>query len=379
VKIVSVEPLLIDRYLFVQIRTDAGFVGLGESGTWGHLEASAAAIAKFGDYLVGQDPSRIEHHWNVMYRSGHFRGSAIMGAISAIDIALWDIKGKSFGVPVYELLGGKTRDKARVYYHVKGPTVDAQVEKCIEAKERGFTAVGHLNPFLDQARSETYFQTHAAKIDGAVEAVRRYREALGNDVDICLEIHRRLSPAEAIVLGRAIEPYRVMFYEDPILPDNFDAMAEVASQIAIPIATGERLMGVHEFQMLLERRAAQYARICVCVAGGISGAKKIAALAEAHHKFVIPHNPLSPVSTAACLQLDASIENLAIQELPDHADESPDKDLMKEPLRVENGFLIVPDAPGIGVELIDDARATFPPKPRRIGTRLNVDGSVVDQ
>jgi galactonate dehydratase len=379
VKIVSVEPLLIDRYLFVQIRTDAGFVGLGESGTWGHLEASAAAIAKFGDYLVGHDPARIEHHWNVMYRSGHFRGSAIMGAISAIDIALWDIKGKSFGVPVYELLGGKTRNKARVYYHVKGPTVDAQVEKCIEAKERGFTAVGHLNPFLDQARSDTYFQTHAAKIDGAVEAVRRYREAIGNNVDICLEIHRRLSPAEAIVLGRAIEPYRVMFYEDPILPDNFDAMAEVAGQIGIPIATGERLMGIHEFQMLLERRATQYARICVCVAGGISGAKKIAALAEAHHKFVIPHNPLSPVSTAACLQLDASIENIAIQELPDHADESPDKDLVKERLRVENGFLIVPDAPGIGVELIDDARAKFPPKPRRIGTRLNVDGSVVDQ
>src|SRR5204863_3530742 len=148
-KITSVEPMLVDRYLFVQIRTDTGLVGLGESGTWGHLEASAAAIAKFGDYLVGQDPSRIEHHWNVMYRSGHFRGAAIMGAISAIDIALWDIKGKSFAVPVYELLGGKTRDKARVYYHVKGPTVDAQVEKCIEARERGYTAVGHLNPFLD--------------------------------------------------------------------------------------------------------------------------------------------------------------------------------------------------------------------------------------
>ncbi|MCC7367334.1 MAG: galactonate dehydratase [Chloroflexi bacterium] len=378
-KIVSVEPMLIDRYLFVRITTDKGLVGVGESGTWGHLEASAAAIAKFGDYLVGKDPSPIEHHWNVMYRSGHFRGSAIMGAISAIDIALWDIKGKSFGVPVYELLGGKTRTKARVYYHVKGPTIDAQVEKCVEAKEAGYTAVGHLNPFLDEARSQTYFQTHAAKIEGAIENVRRYREAVGNDVDLCLEIHRRLSPAEAIVLGRAIEQYRPMFYEDPILPDNFDAMAEVASQIGIPIATGERLMGIHEFQMLLERRATQYVRICVCVAGGISGAKKIAALAEAHHKFVIPHNPLSPVSTAACLQLDASIPNLAIQELPDHADETPDKDLLKERLRVENGFLLIPEGPGIGVELIDDVREKFPPKPRPVGTRLNVDGSVVDQ
>jgi galactonate dehydratase len=138
-------------------------------------------------------------------------------------------------------------------------------------------------------------------------------------------------------------------------------------------------MGVHEFQMLLERRATQYARVCVCVAGGISGAKKIAALAESHHKFVIPHNPLSPISTAACLQLDACIPNLAIQELPDHADETPDKDLLKEPLRVEKGFLLIPDGPGIGVELIDDAQKRFPPKPRKIGTRLNMDGSVVDQ
>jgi len=378
-KIVSVEPMLIDRYLFVQVRTDSGLVGLGESGTWGHLEASAAAIAKFGDYLVGQDPFRIEHHWNVMYRSGHFRGAAIMGAISAIDIALWDIKGKAFGVPVYELLGGKTRDRARVYYHVKGPTVEEQVARCVEAKERGFTAVGHLNPFLDEARSKTYFQTHAAKINGAIAAVRAYREAVGDDVDLCLEIHRRLSPAEAIVLGRGIEEFRPMFYEDPILPDNFDAMAEVASQIAIPIATGERLMGVHEFQMLLERRATQYVRICVCVAGGISGAKKIAALAESHHKFIIPHNPLSPVSTAACLQVDACIPNLAIQELPDHSDESPDKDLLTNRLTVENGFLVIPDAPGIGVELIPDAREKFPPRPRPVGTRLNVDGSVIDQ
>src|SRR5205807_3854945 len=134
-------PMLVDRYLFVQIRTDKGITGVGESGTWGHLEASAAALAKFGDYLEGQDPFRIEHHWNVMYRSGHFRGAAIMGAISAVDIALWDIKGKALGVPVYELLGGKSRDRARVYCHVKGPTVEAQVELCQEARRRGFTAV----------------------------------------------------------------------------------------------------------------------------------------------------------------------------------------------------------------------------------------------
>ncbi len=378
-KITAVEPLHIDRYLFVQVHTDAGLVGLGESGTWGHLEASAAAIRKFGEYLVGKDPTRIEHHWNVMYRSGHFRGAAIMGAISAIDIALWDIKGKQFGVPVYELLGGKTRDRARVYYHVKGPTVEAQVAKCVEAKERGFTAVGHLNPFLDEDRAVPYFKTHAAKINDAIDTVRQYREAVGDDVDLCLEIHRRLSPAEAIALGRGIEPYRPMFYEDPILPDNFDAMAEVAAQIGVPIATGERLLGIHEFEMLLARGGTQYVRASVCVAGGISGAKKIAALAEAHHKSVVPHNPLSPVSTAACLQVAASIPNLGIQELPDHADEAPDRELVTQNLRVERGFLVISDAPGIGVELAPDASEKFPPKPRPVGTRLNLDGSVIDQ
>src|SRR4051794_23896552 len=205
-KITAVEPMLVDRYLFVQIRTDAGFVGVGESGTWGHLEASAAALAKFGDYLVGQDPFRIEHHWNVMYRSGHFRGAAIMGAISAIDIALWDIKGKALGVPVYELLGGKCRDKARVYYHVRGATPEELVAKCVDAKRRGFTAVGHLSPFGDEPRNQPYFKTHAQKINDAIDTVRRCREAVGDAVDLCIEIHRRLTPAEAVVLVRGIEP-----------------------------------------------------------------------------------------------------------------------------------------------------------------------------
>ncbi len=378
-KIVSVEALRIDRFLYALVHTDDGIVGLGESGAWGHLEASEAAIDKFGRYLVGQDPARIEHHWNVMYRSGHFRGAAIMGAISAIDIALWDIKGKALGVPVYQLLGGKTRDKARVYFHVKGPTAAEQVALCREAKRRGFTAVGHLNPFLDEDRAIPYFKTHAAKIRGAIDVVRQYREAVGDEVDLCLEIHRRLSPAEAIALGRGIEPYHPMFYEDPILPDNFDAMAQVAQQIGVPIATGERLLNVHEFAMLVERRAVQYLRPSVCVVGGISGAKKIAALAEAHHLSIVPHNPLSPVSTAACLQVAASIPNLGIQEYPETQDEPPQSEIVRGRARVENGFLIVTDRPGIGVELAPDAREKFPPTPRPIGTRLNTDGSVVDQ
>jgi galactonate dehydratase len=317
-KITRVETVPVDRYLFVRVHTDAGIVGLGESGTWGYLEASEKVVEKFAHYLVGEDPLRIEHHWQYMYRSSHFRGAAIMGALSAIDIALWDIAGKHFGVPVYQLLGGKTRDKCRVYYHVFGRTREQLVQGCVDAKEKGFTAVGHLTPFADEPRDQPYFKTHAAKMGDAIETVRQYREAVGNDVDLCIEIHRQLTPAEAVVLGRGIEPYHPYFYEDPVTPDNFDEMAEVAKQIAIPIATGERLHTIWEFEMLLQRGAVQYVRPDVCMCGGITGAKKIAALAEAHHVGVVPHNPLSPVSTAACVQIAACIPNFALQEgVPD--------------------------------------------------------------
>jgi galactonate dehydratase len=380
-KITGVEVLPIDRYLFVQIHTDAGVTGLGESGTHAHQEAAQAALEKFGRYLVGEDPRRIEHHWNVMYRSGHFRGAAIMGAISAIDIALWDIKGKTLGVPVYDLLGGRCRDKARVYYHVRGATIAELVARCVDAKQRGFTAVGHLSPFLDEPRSQPYFKTHAQKIRGAIETIRRCREAVGDEVDLCVEIHRRLTPAEAVVLARGIEPYHPMFYEDPILPDNFDAMGLVAQQIAVPLATGERLHTIQEFQMLLTRGAVQYVRPDVCLAGGISGSKKIAALAEAHNVGVVPHNPngLSPVSTAACLQIAACVPNLAIQEYSHTEHEPPKSELVTRTMRCEGGFLIVPDAPGIGIELAPEAREKYPPVRRNVGTRLHVDGSVVDQ
>ncbi len=378
-RITAVEPLLIDRYLFVQIHTDAGLVGLGESGAWGHLEASEAALRKFGEYLAGQDPFRIEHHLNVMHRWSYFRGAAIMGAISAIDIALWDIKGKALGVPVYELLGGQVRNKVRVYYHVIAPTLEDQLVKCAEAKRQGFTALGHLNPFFDEPEEQRYFKPHAAKIGDAVDAVRQYRAAVGDDVDLCIEIHRRLTAAEAITLGRAIEQYRPFFYEDPVPPDNVDVMAEVARHIGIPIATGERLLGLPEFAVLVDRRAAQYLRPCLGVAGGISGAKKIAALAEGHGLGVVPHNPLSPVSTAACLHVGAAIPNLAIQEWPAGQERSPQSEIVLGLPKAVAGFLPVPTAPGIGVTLAPDAQTKYPPRKRPVRARLNVDGSICDQ
>lgn len=378
-KITRIESIPVDRYLFVQVHTDEGLVGLGESGTWGYLEASQAAMETFKRYLVGQDPLRIEHHWQYCYRWSHFRGAAIMGALSAIDLALWDIAGKWFGVPCYQLLGGKCRDKARVYYHVFGRTKGELIEGCVDAKRKGFTAVGHLTPFLDEPHEVPYYKTHVDKIEDAIETVGRYREAVGKEVDLCIEIHRRLSPAEAIALARGIEQYHPFFYEDPILPDSFDAMALVAQHINIPIATGERLHTIYEFEALLSRGAVQYVRPDVCLAGGLSHSKKIAALAEAHHVGVVPHNPLSPVSTAACVQLAACIPNFALQEFPKGEFEPPKSDIVKTALRLEAGYLIIPDVPGLGVELVEDAARRFPYRPREVHTRLNVDGSVVDQ
>ncbi len=379
-KITAVEAVPVDRYLFTRVHTDSGIVGFGESGAWGFLEASAAAMEKFGRYLVGKDPLQIEHHWQNMYRTSHFRGAAIMGALSALDIALWDIAGKHFGVPAYQLLGGKTRNKARVYYHVYGDTREKLVQGVRDAREAGFTAVGHLTPFLDESKGVPFFKTHSDKMGDAIEAVAAYREAAGTGVDLCIEIHRQLTPTESITLAKGIEQFHPLFYEDPILPDNFDAMGLVAQNVSIPIATGERIHTIHEFAMLLARGAVQYIRPDVCLAGGLTHSKKIAAVAEAHYVGVVPHNPLSPISTAACLQLAASIPNFTIQEYPIGELEPPKSEIVKEPLKQEAGFLIIPDGPGIGVELADDAETKFPPIAYgEIGARLNVDGSVMDQ
>ena len=223
----KVESVVVDRFLYVRACTrTSGIVGLGESGTWGQLEASAASIAKYGDYLVGQDPFPIEHHWNVMLRANHFTGGAITGAVSAIDIALWDIKGKFFNVPVYGVVGRQSaahKALALLYGHVKGRSIEKLVEEAVRLKKAGFTALGHLNPLLDEDEREPYYKSHAAKIEGAIDNVRRLREAVGPSIDLCIEIHRRLTPPEAIALARGIEKYTPMFYEDPLWPNSFDA------------------------------------------------------------------------------------------------------------------------------------------------------------
>ena len=385
-RIESVTPIFIDRYLFVEITTDNGLVGLGESGAWGFQEGTAATVAKFAGYLVGKDPLKIEHHWQYMYRWTHFRGSVIMGAISAIDIALWDIMGKHFDAPVHALLGGSVRDRARVYLHVFGETTDQLCDGIAQARKDGFTAVGHLTPFLDSPREEAYFETHVSKIKNATAAVGRYREAAGGDVDLCIEIHRRLAPFEAVQLGLAIEQYTPLFFEDPVLPDNVDEMAYVASKINIPIATGERFTSLWEFQMLLARGGAQIVRPDICLVGGITGARKIAALAEASHVGVVPHNPLSAVSTAACLQIAATAPNFILQEFPSDSwsrtgDVRPDSDglVTGAPSHDGDGFVTISNEAGIGVALQPKAAESYPYIKRGILTRLHTDGSVMDQ
>ncbi len=394
-KITEIKVIQANMFMYVKIFTDEGFSGVGESGAWGFLDASAEAVNSFKAYLIGKNPLNIEHHWQYMYRCYHFRGAAIMGAISAIDIALWDIAGKKFNVPTYTLLGGKCRDKIRTYYHVMGQTTDELIAECVKAKKLGYNAVGHLSPFLDEPRSKPYFLPYAKMINEAADRVRMIRDAVGDDVDLCLELHRRLKPAEAISFAHAVEKYNPFFLEDPIAPDNFDSMALIANRINVPIATGERIHTIQEYEMLFSRNAMAYARTSVCICGGITGTKKIAAIAEARGIMIVPHNPLSPVSTAACMQIAVSTENFALQELPDHEkvgatelfcstdaikkNDFKQSDLVTWVPKTVDGFLVLSDKPGIGIDLIDGIEEKYLYKRKPINTRLNTDGSVVDQ
>jgi galactonate dehydratase len=305
---------------------------------------------------MGKDPLKIEFHWNYLYNAFCFRGATIMGALGAVDIALWDIAGKYYGVPAYRLLGGgdRQRDKVRAYLHVKSPEVEESVRLIHEAKAMGFTAVGHLNPFLDPARDSVgTILPICKKILMAADNVAKFREAAGYDMDLCLEIHRRLDIPQAVMLAKEIEAYRPMFYEDPIKAENIDSMGILASKISLPIATGERLLNIQEFAMLFARDAARYARISVCAVGGLTPAKKIAALAEAFGVMVVPHNPgnLSPLSTAACIQLCASIPNLAIMELPSDDSSDAKRSIVRSMVGVDRGYLTIPEAPGIGAHV----------------------------
>ena len=380
-KITDVKLIYARHYLFCHVYTDAGIVGLGEAGNWGYLEATAAAILKFREYLIGKDPFRIEDFNQNFYRSVYFRGSVVMSAISAIDIALWDIKGKALGVPVYELLGGKTREKIRVYAsvmtHSSNPKELVKYYRVLQ--DQGFTAAKIFVNGVTQTTNDGRDEFFSGRIEDELEKVRVIREAVGPHFDFILEAHRGMTKPEAIAFGTEVAKYRPMVLEDPMTPDNIDSMAEIARKIPVPIATGERFTNLREFEMLMRRDAAQYIRPDVCAVGGITTTRKICAAAEANDVLVIPHNPLGPVSTAACLQICASIPNLGIQELPTFCLNGAEDAMVREPLRFKDGCMLIPEAPGIGMELAENAAELYPAKGRGSNAAFRAfDGSVKD-
>lgn len=365
------------RYLFLKLHTDKGLVGLGECGAWAYQEATALVLKQMEKLIVGMDPMRTEFIYNALSRNLHFRGSIIQSAISGIDIALWDLKGKALGVPCYELLGGKTRNKVRVYVNARGKDTDALVEAATNLVNNGYQAfrfsIGH-----PQNEDGTCSEAFSAVVYRVANTMERLREAVGWNVDISIECHRGLRPAEAIELGRAVRPFRPHFYEDPI-PDNLEAMRTVIAACEVPVATGERFINPMEFDSLLTTSAVRYIRPDMCVAGGLTAGRKIAGEAEQRGVYVIPHNPLGPISTAACLHLDAVIPNFEIQEYPMANGTCRLDREMKIPFQVENGYIKVPDGPGLGIDLVDDIDKIFPFTGAYGGVHLHEDGSVVDR
>ncbi len=373
-KIESVETILWDKWLIIKIKCEDGTIGIGEGGVHGWQKPTKTAVEVMTDYLIGKDPFLIEHHYQFLYRSSHFMGSIIQGALSAIDIALWDIKGKKLNLPIYELLSGKTRDKVRCYMHVTGKTTDDLVTDAKRKVDLGFTAI-RFSPYSD----EYYlYKSLSEWINDAHKRINSVIDEVGNDIDICIEIHRQMSPAESISLAKRLDDFNIFFYEDPMLPDSPSAMKQIKNQCRLPIATGERFTSIFDFQNLLELNATDYIRPDLCLASGISGCKKISAMAEAKHIKVIPHNPLSPISTAACVQLDASIPNFALQEYTGES-EYPKNKLLVKPLKLEKGYLIVPEEPGLGIELNDESLKNIPESPKILDTPTGYDGSIKDR
>ena len=343
-KITKLETFLVKpRWLFLKIHTNAGITGLGEPITEGRALTCAEAVKEVEPYLVGKDPRPVGKHWQAIYRHAFYRGGPILtSALSGIDQALWDIKGKALGVPVYELLGGPTRDRVRVYAHAGRP------DQMKELKAKGFTA---FKTGVAKKRPARYIETQA-EIEYAAETFAGLRQAMGKDVDIAIDFHGAISPATAKLLIKAYEPYQPMFIEEPCQAQNHDIMAEIARGTFLPIATGERVFTKWGFREVLEKKAATVLQPDMCHAGGITEVRLIAGMAEAYYADIAPHNPLGPISLAAGVQMSASIPNFLCQEQV-----SLGEGYIKEPFRVRDGFLELPKGPGLGIELDENAMA----------------------
>ncbi|MEO5593680.1 MAG: galactonate dehydratase [Chitinophagaceae bacterium] len=342
VKITKLETFLIKpRWLFLKIHTDAGIIGLGEPLLEGRALTVKTAIQEIEPYLLGKDPRHVVHHWQAIYRHAFYRGGPILtSALSGIDQALWDIKGKLLGVPVYELLGGPTRDRVRVYGRAATP------DDIKKRKAEGYTVIktglAHEHPanIIENPR----FIKHA------VDSFAALRDAAGPEMDIAIDFHGNISPQTAKVIIKELEPYQPMFIEEPCQAQNVDTMVDIARGTFLPIAAGERIFTKWGFRELLEKKAVAIVQPDLCHAGGITEGRIIAGMAEAYYIPVAPHNPMGPISLASGLQLAASIPNFLVQEQV-----SLGEGYIKNPFKLQkDGTVMIPQGPGLGIELDED-------------------------
>jgi galactonate dehydratase len=358
-KITGIEPFAIragnPNFVFCIVGIDEGISGIGECGVGTRSQAIVDAFDHIREQIVGEDPSRIEHLWQLMFRGAFFPAGGVVGsAMSAVDIALWDIRGKVLGVPTYQLLGGLVRDKVVCYPHNACDSgLDAFLESARKTAEEGWKFVRFHLP----SRGEL-FEPRQAIRDGVawVEAIRK---ELGPDIEICLDVHTRLEPSESIELARALEPYRIFFLEDPIRSEDTHALRRVRVATRVPIAAGEQYAGKWAFRELIEDDLIDYCRVDLCIAGGLTESKKIAGWCETHYIRMVTHNPLGPVSSAACLALNLSTPNFGVQEQPTRPG-SGYTDLFPVQIEWQDGYLLPPTRPGLGIEFDRAALRSMP-------------------
>jgi galactonate dehydratase len=379
-KITAVRQFLVDEptgpALFVKIETtNPDISGYGEATVHFFPRAVAGMVEEVAQYLIGEDPRRIEYLWQAGFRRLFMRGGPVTGAaLAGIDMALWDILGKLLNAPVYQLLGGLARKKVRVYGHVAG-TEEEIVEKAKRLKERGITAIRCRASAVDDSSG---IHDHAKAVDRAVAYTKLLREELGDDVDILIECHGRFDPEWAIKLALRTEKYNPFWIEDPIRPENPASLAQLQAKTSIPIAAGERGHSRWEFREMIEQELINYARPDLCHCGGISEARKIAALAEVHYINLAPHNNQGPIGTAAGLHLSLAVPNVAILEAPWVNEESPETGVCWPYPVLKDGYALPLEGPGLGIEFDEDAarKGTF--KPRMLPKLSDPDGSVRD-
>lgn len=376
-KITEIRTLIswagLRNWVVVKVLTDTEIYGWGEATLEGKEPTVEAAVHQLGEQLIGHDPLAVEHHWQVLYRHGFWRGGVVLNsALAALDQALWDIRGKAWGVPVYRLLGGPTRNHIRLYTHVGIYQPELMVEDAQRDIADGYTAMKTGAWAGDAALPE------AERIAAFAERIALLRKTVGPHIDIMVDDHGRGRPSSAVRLMQALEPYNLFFLEEPTQPDDVEGLARVrAAGPKMDLATGERLYAKWDFRTLLEQRLVDVIQPDLCHAGGISECKKIAALAEAYYVKVAPHNPQGPVATAAAAHLAMAIPNFHILE---YVRQEPYRDqALREAWIVEKGNLTVPDRPGLGVELNEAILLASPPRLQR-GPRnaFMADGSVFD-